>query len=417
MWLRGLSPEDFRRFIPSSLASYLLFTSYECLRSPSNVLFQSAFGPENLPAAMTALPIVLVGLIALYNWLLSHYGPRGTLRRLTLLSSALLLLCAVGTFRNSPLAICMLFIWGQSYVVILGEQYWSFYNSAFTPETGKKTHGVLAGIMSLGSFTGGMMVSFLSPVIGATWLPVIGALLLIPGLVLIERAYARTPELAKIPEIPKEDAQTSLQLFRTTPLLVFLALVVLATQMLSTTFGLAFQTLLHHSMPQIDVQAAYSGKFYAAVSVLSVFFQFIVTPIALSWTSPQVIQGILPFVHLGTASVLFFHPTVMAATIAFAIFKSLDYSLFRASKEILYMPLSFDARYRAKEWIDVFGYRIGKGLTSGLLWAIQRLYWIGPPIYSGLSIGAVLLWIGLNRRLLNTSSSPKSYTTPNPAIY
>ena len=46
--------------------------------------------------------------------------------------------------------------------------------------------------------------------------------------------------------------------------------------------------------------------------------------------------------------------------LAFALFKTIDYSTFRAAKEILYIPLSFDARYRAKEVIDVFGYRFGK---------------------------------------------------------
>jgi len=43
--------------------------------------------------------------------------------------------------------------------------------------------------------------------------------------------------------------------------------------------------------------------------------------------------------------------------------KPIDYSLFRAAKKILYIPFSFDVRYRAKEVIDVFGYRFGKGAS------------------------------------------------------
>lgn len=38
--------------------------------------------------------------------------------------------------------------------------------------------------------------------------------------------------------------------------------------------------------------------------------------------------------------------------------------MFSAAREMLYMPLSFEARYMAKEVVDVFGYRLGKGGTA-----------------------------------------------------
>jgi ATP/ADP translocase len=50
----------------------------------------------------------------------------------------------------------------------------------------------------------------------------------------------------------------------------------------------------------------------------------------------------------------------------------IDYSVFRGAKELLYIPLSFDCRYRAKELIDVFGYRFGKGGMSMLIVLLQR---------------------------------------------
>ena len=36
------------------------------------------------------------------------------------------------------------------------------------------------------------------------------------------------------------------------------------------------------------------------------------------------------------------------------------------------MPLPFDARYRAKEVIDVFGYRFSKGATAGVMSLVQK---------------------------------------------
>ena len=47
--------------------------------------------------------------------------------------------------------------------------------------------------------------------------------------------------------------------------------------------------------------------------------------------------------------------------------KTVDYSVFRASKEVLYVPLPFTARYRGKLTIDALIYRSTKGLASALL--------------------------------------------------
>ena len=82
-------------------------------------------------------------------------------------------------------------------------------------------------------------------------------------------------------------------------------------------------------------------------------------------------------------------PGLLTASIAFLVFKSVDYSLFRAAKELLYVPLPFDARFRAKELIDVFGYRFGKGSSSlgvGLLFRLGSV----PHVYS-LVLGALVI--------------------------
>ena len=74
------------------------------------------------------------------------------------------------------------------------------------------------------------------------------------------------------------------------------------------------------------------------------------------------------------------------------IFKSFDYSVFRAAKEILYIPLSFDARYRAKEVIDVFAYRTGKGATSILVLALQSFFLLSP-YYPMMALVAAVVWL------------------------
>ena len=89
-------------------------------------------------------------------------------------------------------------------------------------------------------------------------------------------------------------------------------------------------------------------------------------PLLLHALPLRVTHALIPLIHLGTCLALLLHPTLGTGALAYMTFKGLDYSLFRAGKEILYIPLSFDMRYRAKEVIDAFVYRFSKGVMGGL---------------------------------------------------
>ena len=76
-------------------------------------------------------------------------------------------------------------------------------------------------------------------------------------------------------------------------------------------------------------------------------------------------------------------------------------SIFRASKEVLYIPLPFDARYRSKEVIDAFGYRASKGGVSALLGVAGALLGRLPGATCPLiALAASGMWLLLVRTLL-----------------
>ena len=62
---------------------------------------------------------------------------------------------------------------------------------------------------------------------------------------------------------------------------------------------------------------------------------------------------------------------------------------------MLYVPLGFDARYRAKELIDVFGYRTGKGGSSVGIVALQNLGVVMSAIYLPIAFAAIAVWLAL----------------------
>ena len=156
-------------------------------------------------------------------------------------------------------------------------------------------------------------------------------------------------------------------LFRDIPTLRYLAGLIFVTQMVSAVLDLRFSGLVEAALPVQDERTAYFGHFYALLNACAFVFQFGVAPLLLHFVSLRIAHLSIPVVHLITCGVLLAYPTLTTGALAYLVFKTLDYSVFRAAKELLYIPLSFDARYRAKEVIDAFGYRASKGMTSGLI--------------------------------------------------
>jgi len=73
---------------------------------------------------------------------------------------------------------------------------------------------------------------------------------------------------------------------------------------------------------------------------------------------------IIPLSILGNILLFIFRPTFLVASYLFAYIKFIDFSVFNISKEMLYLPLKIDEKFRAKAVIDVFSCRTAKGLSS-----------------------------------------------------
>jgi len=102
----------------------------------------------------------------------------------------------------------------------------------------------------------------------------------------------------------------------------------------------------------------------------------------------------MPIIHLTAIGVAVMYPSVLTVGAAFFLFKAFDYSLFRAAKEVLYVPLSFGERYRAKEIIDVFGYRTGTGASSVGIVVLQKAGTAMSAVYLPIAFASYCSLVG-----------------------
>jgi AAA family ATP:ADP antiporter len=421
--------------IVASAAASLL-CGYELLRSTANTLFVTAYGRHALPAII-ALTIVGVTLVTYgYGRLLSRLGPRRTLHVSTVLAMATMLAC-YAAIRLDPVGskpvTGLLYIFKESYIVLLIEQCWSFINSKLTRKAAKVLNGVICGIASIGAVSGGLLLRYLSERWGTLQMVPLAALGTLPALVLSEWMYRRYGEPRSVEStLPpgseraaavhkSHDADPlSIRLFRRERLLLLLILLVATKECMGSLVDLGFQYELKQQFADAaDKQNAYSGTFFAWVNGIAMGFQLFLTPLLLTFVRTRWVHVSIPAIHLTLLANFAMRPTLVSASVALMAFKIIDYSVFRAAKELLYVPLSFDARYRAKELIDVLGNRASKGLTSLSITALQSLgvaFAAGSFALAGL-VGAGA-WLVLAFPLTasdRTESAPRPTPSPHAA--
>jgi AAA family ATP:ADP antiporter len=379
-----------------AFAASFLLCGYEFIRSASKSLFIDAYGAKNLPWGMSAVfPGMLLMLYA-YGRLLSWWGPSRALLITSLLSSAVIAGSYVLILKGYGSTIGVIYVFREAYIVLIIEQYWSFVNSKLTPEQARRINGPFCGLASLGSATGAFLVGRLATRLGSEALLLFAAGSLLPAAACSALAYRLAGE-------PKpSDAEkggrlghTGLRVLFRSRYLVFIGLLILTTQVVSTVLDLRFSSLAEIEMPATDTRTAFFGNFYGTLALVAAFLQFFATPLLLRSIPLRIVHLSIPVIHLVTCLILTATPSLWSGAAAFLVFKALDYSVFRASKEIFYIPLSFDSRYRAKQLIDSFGYRSAKSGGGLIIGLIDLFRAIPGAAFSVTAMIMAVLWSGI----------------------
>jgi AAA family ATP:ADP antiporter len=393
----------------ASLSAACLVGAYEFVRTPSTTIFMDSYGAAKLPYALSAVPFMMAALIYLYARLLSLAGPMRTILASMLLTG----LAFVWVYTALPatghahgMLPAFFYIFGQAYIVIFVEQYWAFINSTLNSITARVYNGPIAGGGALGPVLADWMVHKYAVSGGTAHLILFAAAAMLPAALLIWISYLVAGEpKPSADEAGAKKGHLHLSLIKEQKALLLLMCTIFLTQIIATVLDLKLSTVVESAIPGTDARSQWFGGFWMSINSASAILQFIVAPLLLRLLPIAAVMVAIPSLHLVAAVCLIAHPTLLTAALALGMFKAIDYSIFRAGKELVYIPLSFDARYRAKQLVDAFTYRFSKGVTALSLSAwesVMPLLGAAPlPPYSAIAACAAALWVGISVPLGN----------------
>lgn len=185
-----------------------------------------------------------------------------------------------------------------------------------------------------------------------------------------------------------------IQLILNSRILVFIALSVLFMQLSATLIDYQFNTFLEKFITVKDLRTEYTGRMQAIGLSFTVFMQFFGTYLLVQRVGIKRLHIAFPFILCVMSILCFLFPGFGIVTFTVILLRSYNSSLFSIIKEMLYIPLNPDQKFRAKAFIDVFLFRFAKIFASLIILSLQLvLTTLLLPVLNWISISVCVIWI------------------------
>jgi AAA family ATP:ADP antiporter len=376
---------------------FLVIMAYYQVKPASRSLFIESLSSSRLPYVWIASALAMGLFITWYHGLVERHSRIHVVLGTCLSVSVILLAFRLASNQPGPVQSVLFYVFVDIIGVVLVEQFWSLTNSIYTTPEGRTWFGIVGSGGLVGGVAGGWAAALL---IKYTPIKTPDLLLIAAGIILlisvltwamgriglyceVERANHRLP--------PTHGWQI---LSRSRYLLLIAALLLLA-QIASPFVEYQFLNTVERVYTEMDARTAFLSMFFSTMGLVSIGINVVITPLVTRFLGA--IAGLLVQpIMMGLCSWGFLlHPTLFFSSATKISDRALSYSINRASKELLYVPVDPVLIYQAKAWIDMFGYRTFKIAGSVLILLMTQWLPVTMSVHelSWFTIVVCSLWV------------------------
>jgi AAA family ATP:ADP antiporter len=374
---------------------FLILGSYAVARPAVESLFLAEHGAESLPSVWLGVALGSLIVVTIYN----HWAARTDLVVLfgvvSIISAAVLSVLLFARQVSVPGGAYMLYLWKDIYIVVLIEIFWSFANLSIPKHLARWIYGLFCVLGSLGGMAGNLLVGVLASRVGTEaglWAVVPLLLVSAGGCAALSRACPSKPK----PTVTRPGILDGFAVLRNSRTLWLLMALIATSQIVITLIDYQMNLALELHYPEMDQRTAIIGRIYAAIDLASIGLQLATGPI-LRLLGVGTVLLLIPGLLGAAVGVYAALPRFAAMASAKVASKAFDYSLFRAAKEILYIPLSHPEQTQGKAFVDMCSYRVAKGACSVLL--LGLVAWGNQDWVLGATGLGIVVWVGVAQAL------------------
>lgn len=397
--------EEVAPILAAALYFFCILTALMILRPTRDALGMQ----RGLDAIRWLFMVTLVATLVvnpLFGWLVARF------RRLIFITAThaffavnLLLFCGLLVF--APQAVgettgMVFYVWMSVFNLFITMVFWALMADRFSLEQSKRIFGVIAVGGTLGAIFGSSLAALLAEVLGAAMLLVVAAGFLglataaawMVALLQPERAVAHGPERAPAVDERARIGGSAWEGFRAvfrSPYLLGVSGYVLILAVMVTFIYFTRLQMVAALGEGVDMRAGVFAQIDLATQVAVLVLQLLVTGRLMKRLGVHLTLALLPL----TVALGFIGLAIVGSLIALvlfeATFRAVQRAIMRPARETLFTVVSREEKYKAKAFIDTFGYRAGDAVgaqTEGLLGRIG----MGLTALAAVAVPLALAW-------------------------
>lgn len=416
-------PSSFHRFLkrwvrvePSEIGAVVLafvyFFSLLCtnyILRPIREEMGIAGGVDNLQWLFTGTFVAMLTLVPLFGWVAARYPRKQFLPYVYyfFLANILIFYALFTSDIKHAYVARAFFIWLSVFNLFVVSVFWSFMADIFSDRQAKRLFGFIAGGGTIGALTGPVLTASLVGIIGVNNLLLIAAgLLALP--VLCIQGLARWTKKSGIDRDPQKEAESDrpmggsifagIPIVLRSPYLLGIGALILLYSTLATFLYFEQAALVENAFSEPEQRVALFAGIDFSTNAITILVQVFLTAriverLGLAWTLALIPLGVaVGFLVLGLA------PVLGVLVVMQVLRRAGNFSLTKPAREMLYVVLGKEEKYKAKNFIDTVVYRGGDAVSA---WAYTGLRAIGVSL-AGVAFVAVPLagiWAWVSFRL------------------
>jgi ATP:ADP antiporter, AAA family len=408
-----VKPNEVRALWLSFVFFFVVLAGYYVIRPIRDNIGANNF--ENLWWMFTVVLITMIAANALFSAIVSRMSRRRFIPiayRFFIVNLVIFFfLMRMAPPGKQPWVDGCFFVWVSVFNLFATTVFWSFMTDLFTTEQGKRLFGFIA--------VGGSLGGILGPIITASLVHHVstGVLLLICAAMLEVAAQSVRffPAEFRTQDPHGESAVAEKPIgggiwegithICRSPYLFGLFLFILLYTLTSTWTYFQQAELTKVGFTDRAARTAFFAKLDFSVNTLTLFLQVFLTGRLMKFLGVTVTLLFMPVLSLFGFAAMGIAPVIaMLATFQVAR-RASTFAFMRPAREVLFIVLRREDKYKAKSFIDTFGYRCGDQLGAWSYKGLQELglglsaiSFIAVPVVAGWC--ALGVWLGRKQRVL-----------------
>lgn len=387
---------------------FLILTAYYLLKVVREPLILLGGGAAVKSYAAAGQALLLVALVPAYGWVASRVPRMRLVNGVTALFAASFVAFWFAYQAALPIGVPF-FLWLGIFNMLVIAQFWSLANELFSEPRGKRLFPIIAIGGTLGAIVGAWAARQLIGAIGLTNIMPLAAALLVVCIALTVAGVRAARRMRPDDDVAHEvsdaplDPAGGFQLVTRVRYLRLIAIMIVLYNLVNTTGEYILGSVV---TSQATLQAGgdaelakrivgeFYGDFFTWVNASAAVLQAFVVSRIVRFTDVRTALLILPAIALGGYALIATAPILAWIKLAKITENGTDYSLHNTVRQMLWLPTTPEAKYKAKAAVDTFFVRFGDVLAAGVVWLGTSLA-LSPRMFAAANVAVVGAWIVL----------------------